>query len=104
MDQADTTSLAEQRAGPEVQTSPTCTTHARVLVAPLSDPKKKPEATVEVSEYPLTLPEDSEGQRKVLIEQCTTSFKLCLSRFPQHYKSLYRLAYLYTHSHTHQVR
>ncbi|XP_077317696.1 calcineurin-binding protein cabin-1 isoform X2 [Lithobates pipiens] len=102
MDQADTTSLAEQRAGPEVQTSPTCTTHARILVAPLSDPKKKSEAAVEVSEYPLTLPEDSEGQRSVLIEQCTTSLKLCLSRFPQHYKSLYRLAYLYTHSHTHQ--
>ncbi|XP_072271694.1 calcineurin-binding protein cabin-1 isoform X2 [Pyxicephalus adspersus] len=104
MEQADTTSSTEQRVGPEVQTSPTCTTPSRVLIAsaPSTDPKRKPEATMEVSEYPLTLPEDPEGQRKVLIEQCITSFKLCLSRFPQHYKSLYRLAYLYTYSHTHQ--
>ncbi|XP_072455696.1 calcineurin-binding protein cabin-1 [Notamacropus eugenii] len=48
------------------------------------------------------LPADAEGQRKFLTEQCVTSFRLCLSRFPQHYKSLYRLAFLYTHSKTHK--
>lgn len=31
------------------------------------------------------------------------SLHLCLGRFPQHYKSLYRLAFLYTHSRTHRV-
>ncbi|KAM5192446.1 calcineurin-binding protein cabin-1 isoform 2-T2 [Mantella aurantiaca] len=104
MEHADATSSAEQRVGSEVQTSPTCTTPVRVLVAPapLSDPRRKLEATMEILEYPLSLPEDFEGQRKVLIEQCITAFKLCLSRFPQHYKSLYRLAYLYTHSNTNQ--
>ncbi|XP_018421411.1 PREDICTED: calcineurin-binding protein cabin-1 [Nanorana parkeri] len=104
MEQADNTSSAEQRVGSEVQTSPTCTTPARVLFAPapLGDPRKKPEATVEVLEYPQSLPEDSEGRRKVLIEQCISSFKLCLGRFPQHYKSLYRLACLYIYSNTHQ--
>ncbi|XP_068952704.1 calcineurin-binding protein cabin-1 [Petaurus breviceps papuanus] len=48
------------------------------------------------------LPADAEGQRKFLTEQCVTSFHLCLSRFPQHYKSLYRLAFLYAHSKTHK--
>ncbi|XP_075071745.1 calcineurin-binding protein cabin-1 isoform X2 [Mixophyes fleayi] len=104
IEQPDTPSSADIRGAPEVQISPTYTTHVRALShpVPLGDPRKKPEATVEVSEYPQSLPEGSEEQRKVLIEQCITSFTLCLSRFPQHYKSLYRLAYLYTQSQTHQ--
>ncbi|KAM9329216.1 calcineurin-binding protein cabin-1 [Gastrophryne carolinensis] len=94
----DNTTSTEERIV-EVQTSP-----ARALVPPfpLADSKRKSEATGELLEYPQTLPEDFEGQRKVLIGQCITSLKHCLNRFPQHYKSLYRLAYLYTHSHTHQ--
>ncbi|XP_028566665.2 calcineurin-binding protein cabin-1 isoform X2 [Podarcis muralis] len=53
-------------------------------------------------QFPQSLPVDLEEQRKFLTEHCITSFRLCLSRFPQHYKSLYRLAYLYAYSTTHK--
>ncbi|XP_048819840.1 calcineurin-binding protein cabin-1 isoform X5 [Lagopus muta] len=66
------------------------------------DWKKKAEPCGDGSEFPLGLPADLEEQRKFLTEQCVASFCLCLSRFPQHYKSLYRLAYLYTYSKTHK--
>ncbi|XP_044131457.1 calcineurin-binding protein cabin-1 isoform X2 [Bufo gargarizans] len=103
-EQPETPSSLELKVSPEVQTSPTCSTPIRSLPPPfpLGDPKKKLESTGDMSEYPQCLPEGAEEQRKVLIEQCITAFKLCLSRFPQHYKSLYRLAYLYTNGHTHQ--
>uniref|UniRef100_A0A8C9MJI4 Calcineurin-binding protein cabin-1 n=1 Tax=Serinus canaria TaxID=9135 RepID=A0A8C9MJI4_SERCA len=77
----------------------------RVAMAPGSqwDCKKKAEPGGEdASEFPQGLPADLEEQRKFLTEQCISSFCLCLSRFPQHYKSLYRLAYLYTYSKTHK--
>uniref|UniRef100_A0A8C7E7A1 Calcineurin-binding protein cabin-1 n=1 Tax=Naja naja TaxID=35670 RepID=A0A8C7E7A1_NAJNA len=48
------------------------------------------------------LPTDLEEQRTFLTERCTAAFHLCLSRFPQHYKSLYRLACLYACSPTHK--
>lgn len=67
------------------------------------DWKKKAETCGDGSEFPQGLPADLEEQRKFLTEQCVASFCLCLSRFPQHYKSLYRLAYLYTYSKTHKV-
>uniref|UniRef100_A0A8B9IY50 Calcineurin-binding protein cabin-1 n=1 Tax=Amazona collaria TaxID=241587 RepID=A0A8B9IY50_9PSIT len=66
------------------------------------DYKKKAEPGGDTSEFPHGLPADLEEQRKFLTEQCIASFCLCLSRFPQHYKSLYRLAYLYTYSKTHK--
>ncbi|XP_075291207.1 calcineurin-binding protein cabin-1 isoform X6 [Opisthocomus hoazin] len=66
------------------------------------DFKKKAEPCGDASEFPHGLPADLEEQRKFLTEQCIASFCLCLSRFPQHYKSLYRLAYLYTYSKTHK--
>uniref|UniRef100_A0A669PZQ2 Calcineurin binding protein 1 n=1 Tax=Phasianus colchicus TaxID=9054 RepID=A0A669PZQ2_PHACC len=66
------------------------------------DWKKKAEMCGDGSEFPQGLPADLEEQRKFLTEQCVASFCLCLSRFPQHYKSLYRLAYLYTYSKTHK--
>ncbi|XP_064248784.1 calcineurin-binding protein cabin-1 isoform X3 [Passer domesticus] len=67
------------------------------------DCKKKAEPCGEdACEFPQGLPADLEEQRKFLTEQCISSFCLCLSRFPQHYKSLYRLAYLYTYSKTHK--
>ncbi|XP_006875013.1 PREDICTED: calcineurin-binding protein cabin-1 [Chrysochloris asiatica] len=52
--------------------------------------------------FPQGLPAGAEEQRQFLTEQCIASFHLCLSRFPQHYKSLYRLAFLYTYSKTHR--
>uniref|UniRef100_A0A4X2LET1 Calcineurin-binding protein cabin-1 n=1 Tax=Vombatus ursinus TaxID=29139 RepID=A0A4X2LET1_VOMUR len=66
------------------------------------DSKKKGEPLGERAELCQRLPADAEGQRKFLTEQCVASFRLCLSRFPQHYKSLYRLAFLYAHSKTHK--
>uniref|UniRef100_A0A8B9VX02 Calcineurin-binding protein cabin-1 n=1 Tax=Anas zonorhyncha TaxID=75864 RepID=A0A8B9VX02_9AVES len=77
-------------------------TKAAVLLPSQWDCKKKAEPCGDSSEFPQGLPADLEEQRKFLTEQCIASFCLCLSRFPQHYKSLYRLAYLYTYSKTHK--
>lgn len=78
-------------------------TKAAVLLPSQWDCKKKAEPCGDSSEFPQGLPADLEEQRKFLTEQCIASFCLCLSRFPQHYKSLYRLAFLYTYSKTHKV-
>lgn len=59
---------------------------------------------LEVIELPKSLPTGRGEQRKTLVDVCVRSLFLCLSRFPQHYKSLYRLAHLYAYSRTHQVR
>ncbi|XP_061174422.1 calcineurin-binding protein cabin-1-like [Saccostrea echinata] len=40
--------------------------------------------------------------RKDLIEKCMAALHLCLSRFPTHYKSTYRLAYVYFYSTFHK--
>ncbi|XP_047417574.1 calcineurin-binding protein cabin-1 isoform X1 [Sciurus carolinensis] len=68
----------------------------------LWDGKKRSEPPGEPVTFPQGLPADAEEQRQFLTEQCIASFRLCLSRFPQHYKSLYRLAFLYTYSKTHR--
>ncbi len=70
---------------------------------PASEGKRKPEPPAEVIEVPKALPAERGDQRKMLVEMCVGALFLCLSRFPQHYKSLYRLAYFYTNSKTHQV-
>ncbi|XP_032373176.1 calcineurin-binding protein cabin-1 isoform X3 [Etheostoma spectabile] len=69
---------------------------------PASEGKKKPEPPAEVIEVPKALPTDRGDQRQMLVEMCVRALFLCLSRFPQHYKSLYRLAFFYTNSKTHQ--
>ncbi|XP_061586396.1 calcineurin-binding protein cabin-1 isoform X2 [Cololabis saira] len=69
---------------------------------PASDGKKKPEPPVEVIEVPKALPADRADQRRMLVEMCVRALFLCLSRFPQHYKSLYRMAYFYSSSRSHQ--
>ncbi|XP_027890617.1 calcineurin-binding protein cabin-1 isoform X2 [Xiphophorus couchianus] len=69
---------------------------------PASEGKKKPEPPAEVIEVPKALPAERAEQRRMLVEMCVRVLVLCLSRFPQHYKSLYRLAYFYTNSKTHQ--
>ncbi|XP_042343404.1 calcineurin-binding protein cabin-1 isoform X2 [Plectropomus leopardus] len=69
---------------------------------PASEGKKKPEPPAEVIEVPKALPADRVEQRRMLVEMCVRALFLCLSRFPQHYKSLYRLAFFYTNSKTHQ--
>lgn len=71
---------------------------------PLWEGKKRGDPLGEPVAFPQGLPAGAEEQRQFLTEQCISSFCLCLSRFPQHYKSLYRLAFLYTYSKTHRVR
>lgn len=68
-----------------------------------SEGKRKPEPPAEVTEVPAALPSDRSEQRRMLVEMCVRALFLCLGRFPQHYKSLYRLAFFYTNSKTHQV-
>ncbi|XP_054546486.1 calcineurin-binding protein cabin-1 isoform X2 [Talpa occidentalis] len=68
----------------------------------LWDGKKRGDPPGEPTTFPQGLPAGAEEQRQFLTEQCIASFRLCLSRFPQHYKSLYRLAFLYTYSKTHR--
>nr|XP_057926848.1 calcineurin-binding protein cabin-1 isoform X2 [Doryrhamphus excisus] len=67
-----------------------------------SEGKKKPEPHTEVIEVPKALPAEHADQRRTLVEMCVSGLFLCLGRFPQHYKSLYRLAFFYTNSKTHQ--
>uniref|UniRef100_A0A3P8YR13 Calcineurin-binding protein cabin-1 n=1 Tax=Esox lucius TaxID=8010 RepID=A0A3P8YR13_ESOLU len=73
---------------------------------PASDGKCRqsrwPEPPSEVVEVPKALPNDRTEQRRMLVEMCVRALFLCLGRFPQHYKSLYRLAFFYTNSKTHQ--
>lgn len=69
---------------------------------PVSENKKKPEPPPEVVEVPKALPAERSDQRRMLVEMCVRALFLCLGRFPQHYKSLYRLAFFYTNSRTHQ--
>uniref|UniRef100_A0A8D3DRW8 Calcineurin-binding protein cabin-1 n=1 Tax=Scophthalmus maximus TaxID=52904 RepID=A0A8D3DRW8_SCOMX len=63
---------------------------------PASEGKRKPEPPPEVMEVPKALPAERADQRRMLVEMCVRALFLCLSRFPQHYKSLYRLAFFYT--------
>uniref|UniRef100_I3JYD7 Calcineurin-binding protein cabin-1 n=1 Tax=Oreochromis niloticus TaxID=8128 RepID=I3JYD7_ORENI len=69
---------------------------------PASEGKKKPEPPAEVIEVPKALPPDRPDQKRMLVEMCVRALFLCLGRFPQHYKSLYRLAFFYANSKTHQ--
>ncbi|XP_038649496.1 calcineurin-binding protein cabin-1 isoform X4 [Scyliorhinus canicula] len=109
--------LAEQ-AGAKLHTESQCQTSTisainvtptRATSSSLCDSKKKVtdppgemKDTYRLEDLPQSLPGDEEEQRRVLTEQCIRALHLCLSRFPQHYKSLYRLAYLYIYSKTHK--
>ncbi|KAM9858179.1 calcineurin-binding protein cabin-1 [Aulostomus maculatus] len=78
------------------------TQQAAAPQTPASEGKKKPEPPPEVIEVPKALPAERADQRRMLVDMCVRALFLCLSRFPQHYKSLYRLAFFYTNSKTHQ--
>ncbi|XP_063171973.1 calcineurin-binding protein cabin-1-like isoform X2 [Candoia aspera] len=86
---------AEQKPPPQVPT--------KAATPPVSqgDPRRPAEPLCP-SQFAQSLPADLEEQRAFLTGRCIASFHLCLSRFPQHYKSLYRLAYLYACSPTHK--
>ncbi len=45
----------------------------------------------------------SPAQEKELLDLCHSGFSLCLKRFAQHFKSIYRLAYIHYHSKQHKV-
>ncbi|XP_058246741.1 calcineurin-binding protein cabin-1 isoform X3 [Hemibagrus wyckioides] len=64
--------------------------------------RPEPPTPPELLEVPRCLPTGRVEQRKVLVEMCVRALFLCLNRFPQHYKSLYRLAHLYACSKTHK--
>uniref|UniRef100_A0A672RJU7 Calcineurin-binding protein cabin-1 n=1 Tax=Sinocyclocheilus grahami TaxID=75366 RepID=A0A672RJU7_SINGR len=87
-----------------VPKTPTSDTPTQAPPHPLHSGKRKPELPppLEVIELPKCLPPGWREQRKTLVHVCVRSLFLCLSRFPQHYKSLYRLAHLYAYSRTHK--
>ncbi|XP_066465750.1 calcineurin-binding protein cabin-1 isoform X2 [Tiliqua scincoides] len=94
VDTSESCHATEQKLDP--QAPPGLPTKAPVPTLSQLDLKRR------VEQFPQSIPVDLEEQRKFLTEQCITAFHLCLSRFPQHYKSLYRLAYLYAYSRTHK--
>ena len=49
------------------------------------------------SKTPEELKAERKGRFKKIITQCMSALSLCLARFPHHYKSLYRLAFIYYH-------
>ncbi|XP_069353704.1 calcineurin-binding protein cabin-1 [Eulemur rufifrons] len=97
---------ATEQGGQKPATDPPAA--ACVPIKPLAsasafwDGRKRGDPLGEPVAFPQGLPAGAEEQRQFLTEQCVASFHLCLSRFPQHYKSLYRLAFLYTYSKTHR--
>ena len=46
---------------------------------------------------------NAQVEEKELFDLCLKGLTLCLKRFPQHFKSLYRMAYVYYHSKDHRV-
>ncbi|XP_041083902.1 calcineurin-binding protein cabin-1-like isoform X11 [Polyodon spathula] len=87
---------------PAVPSTPTKTSALASMtgVTPGSEARKKLDLQGDVSDVPQSLPAEEGEQRRLLTDMCTRALFLCLSRFPQHYKSLYRLAYLYANRKT----
>uniref|UniRef100_A0AAY4DMV0 Calcineurin-binding protein cabin-1 n=1 Tax=Denticeps clupeoides TaxID=299321 RepID=A0AAY4DMV0_9TELE len=86
-----------------IHTTPPTATSLVHPTTPASESKRRPEPVQEVIEVPTSLPLERPEQRRLLVKMCIRALFLCLSRFPQHYKSLYRLAYLYANSKTHKI-
>ncbi|XP_054974664.1 calcineurin-binding protein cabin-1 isoform X2 [Sorex araneus] len=96
------TEQGSQRPGADPPAAACVPVRAPVAAPTQWDGRKRGDPPGEPSAFPQGLPTGAEEQRQFLTEQCIASFRLCLSRFPQHYKSLYRLAFLYTYSKTHR--
>uniref|UniRef100_A0A8C7DCU9 Calcineurin-binding protein cabin-1 n=1 Tax=Oncorhynchus kisutch TaxID=8019 RepID=A0A8C7DCU9_ONCKI len=94
------------KASSTPQVTPQTPTPQATPQTPASDGKSRhqrwPEPPPEVVEVPKALPAERTEQHHMLVEMCVRALFLCLSRFPQHYKSLYRLAFFYTNSKTQQ--
>lgn len=96
------TEQGSQKPAADPPASACITVKAPASAPALWDGRKRGDPPGEPAAFPQGLPAGAEEQRQFLTEQCITAFRLCLSRFPQHYKSLYRLAFLYTYSKTHR--
>lgn len=84
--------------------APDTPTQAPICLLRSAPRRLEPPMPPELLEVPRCLPTGHVEQRKVLVEMCVRALFLCLNRFPQHYKSLYRLAHLYACSKTHKVK
>uniref|UniRef100_UPI00358F5181 calcineurin-binding protein cabin-1-like isoform X2 n=1 Tax=Myxine glutinosa TaxID=7769 RepID=UPI00358F5181 len=87
-------------------TNPTCATETKkeAMLEAGADGTIHPAVLATPAPHgPPPLPTDHAECRKLLLEYCVGALRLCLSRFPQHYKSLYRLAHLYLHGHKQQL-
>ncbi|KAK3540198.1 hypothetical protein QTP70_028388 [Hemibagrus guttatus] len=82
--------------------APDTPTQAPITLFRSAPRRPEPPTPPELLEVPRCLPTGRVEQRKVLVEMCVRALFLCLNRFPQHYKSLYRLAHLYACSKTHK--
>ncbi|XP_069789120.1 calcineurin-binding protein cabin-1 isoform X5 [Narcine bancroftii] len=96
--QCQISSISTANVAPTRTTSSSLCDSKKKTTEPSGDVKD----TYRLEDLPQSLSGDEREQRRVLIEQCIRALHLCLSRFPQHYKSLYRLAYLYIYSRTHK--
>nr|XP_055178022.1 calcineurin-binding protein cabin-1 isoform X2 [Nyctereutes procyonoides] len=96
------TEQGSQKPAADLPTSACIAVKTPASAPALWDGRKRADPPAEPAAFPQGLPAGAEEQRQFLTEQCIASFRLCLSRFPQHYKSLYRLAFLYTYSKTHR--
>ncbi|KAI5622058.1 calcineurin-binding protein cabin-1 isoform X2 [Silurus asotus] len=93
--------MSPEMSGPKLP-APDTPTQASIALLRSAPRRPEPPAPPELLEVPRCLPTGRVEQRKMLVEMCVRALFLCLNRFPQHYKSLYRLAHLYTYSKTHK--
>ncbi|XP_053480415.1 calcineurin-binding protein cabin-1 isoform X2 [Ictalurus furcatus] len=101
---SDTTLSVVTSPEMSVPKPPAPDTPTQAAAALLRSAPRRPEPLTppELLEVPRCLPTGRVDQRNVLVEMCVRALFLCLNRFPQHYKSLYRLAHLYACSKTHK--
>ncbi|XP_017323946.2 calcineurin-binding protein cabin-1 isoform X2 [Ictalurus punctatus] len=101
---SDTTLSVVTSPEMSVPKPPALDTPTQAAAALLRSAPRRPEPLTppELLEVPRCLPTGRVDQRNVLVEMCVRALFLCLNRFPQHYKSLYRLAHLYACSKTHK--
>ncbi|XP_072181988.1 uncharacterized protein [Diadema setosum] len=68
----------------------------------MDDGQREKENNKEEEEEEEEVEEGRKERHIKLIDACVAAMKLCLQRFPQHYKSAYRLAFIYAHTPSHK--
>ncbi|CAG0897136.1 unnamed protein product [Darwinula stevensoni] len=80
---------------------------ASEILADLIDGLGKPSATFNPQGEEKQLGELKEKEEPIelprMIHDCLAGLKMCITRFPHHYKSLYRMAYFYAHSQVYKM-